>query len=148
MEDDLRDGLGKNLSNDLGGNQSEPELTTQSEIASLRKVMEEQPDMLTNAIQRSTQLLVQNAGMMEVNREYGTGSIGQEATKTTIFDMTHPDPSCGGAKELDNCLDKLRSNFRSHAHLFPHRDPGKSNMQRVFSAYETINRTRHRDRHR
>ena len=39
--------------------------------------------------------------------------------------MTHPERYSGRAKELDNFLDKLRTIFRSHAHLFPHGDPDK-----------------------
>jgi hypothetical protein len=117
MEDTLSDGLGDNL--------SEPEPTMQSEIASMRKMMEEQREMLNNAIQQNTQLCVQNAELMEANREYRRESIRPEATKTKIFDMTHPERYCGGAKELDNFLDTLRSNFQSHAHLFPHGDPDK-----------------------
>jgi hypothetical protein len=37
--------------------------------------------------------------------------------------MTHPERYCGGAKELDNFLNTLKSNFQSHRHLFPHGDP-------------------------
>jgi hypothetical protein len=40
--------------------------------------------------------------------------------------MTHPERYCGGAKELDNLLDTLRSNFQSHALLFLHGDPDKA----------------------
>ena len=50
MEDALSDGLGDNLSDVLGDNPSEPEPTMQSEIASMRKMMEEQREMLNNAI--------------------------------------------------------------------------------------------------
>ena len=41
-EDDLSDGLGDNLSDGLGNNLSELEPTTQSEIAAMRMMMEEQ----------------------------------------------------------------------------------------------------------
>jgi hypothetical protein len=125
MKDALSDVLGDNLSDVLGDNPSEPEPTTQSEIASMRKMMEVQRVMLNNASQQNTQLCVQNAELMEANREYRRESIRPEATKTKIFDMTHPERYCGGAKELDNFLDTLRSNFQSHTHLFPHRDPDK-----------------------
>jgi len=81
--------------------------------------------MLNNAIQQNTQLCVQNAELMEANREYRRESIRPEATKTKIFDLTHPEQYCGGAKELDNFLDTLQSNFQSHAHLFLHGDPDK-----------------------
>jgi len=37
--------------------------------------------------------------------------------------MVHHLGYCGGAKELDNFLEKLRSNFASHKHLFPIGDP-------------------------
>ena len=87
MEDTLSDGLGDNL--------SEPEPTMQSEIASMRKMMEEQREMLNNAIQQNTQLCVQNAELMEANREYRRESILPETTKTKIFDMTHPERYCG-----------------------------------------------------
>jgi len=107
MEDALSDGLGDNLSDVLGNNPSEPEPTTQSEIASMRKMMDEQREMLNNAIQQNTQLCVQNAEMMEANREYRRESIRPETTKTKIFDMTHSERYCGGATELDNFLDTL-----------------------------------------
>jgi hypothetical protein len=42
MDDALRDNLGNNLSDILADNPSKPEPTTQSEIASMRKMMEEQ----------------------------------------------------------------------------------------------------------
>jgi hypothetical protein len=70
IEDALSDILGDNLSDVLGDNPSEPESTTQSEIASTRKMMEEQREMLNNPIQQNTQLCLQNAELMEANREY------------------------------------------------------------------------------
>jgi len=70
MDDALSDGLGDNLSDVLGDNPSESEPTTQSEVVSMRKIMEEQREMLNNAIQQNTQLCVQNAELMEANREY------------------------------------------------------------------------------
>jgi hypothetical protein len=82
----------------------------------MRKPMEEQGEMLNNAIQQNTQLYLQNAELMEANREYCRESVRLEATKTKIFNMTHPERYCGGAQELDNFLDMLRSNFQSHAH--------------------------------
>jgi len=69
MEDDLSDGLGDKLSDVLDDNPSEPEPTTQSEIASMRMMMEEQPEMLNNAIQQNSQQCVQNTELMEANRE-------------------------------------------------------------------------------
>jgi hypothetical protein len=125
MEDALSDGLGDNLSDILGNNPSEPEPTTQSEVASMRKTMEEQREMLNDAIEQNTQLCVQNGELMEANQEYSSESIRLEATKMKIFHMTHPERYCGRAKEVDNFLDALRSNFQSHAHLFPHGDPDK-----------------------
>jgi len=125
MEDALSDALGDNLSDVLGENPSELEPTTQSEITPMRKMMEEQREMLINAIQRNTQLCVQNAELMEANQEYRRESIRPEATKMKIFDTTHPEWYCGGAKELDNFLDTLRSNFQCHVRFFPHGDPDK-----------------------
>jgi hypothetical protein len=125
MEDAMSDGLGDNLSDILGDNPGEPEPTTQSEIASMRTMMEDQREMLNNAIQQNTQLCMQNAELLEANWEYRRESIRPEATKTKIFNMTHPERYCGGAKELDNFLDILQSDFQSHAHLFPHGDPDK-----------------------
>ena len=124
-EDALSDGLGDNLSDVLGNNPSEPEHTTQSEIASMRKMMKEQRETLNNAIEQSTQLCVQNAEVREANLEYRRESVRPEAMKTKIFDMTHPERCCGGVTYLDNFLDTLRSNFQSHAHLFPHGVPNK-----------------------
>jgi hypothetical protein len=48
---------------------------------------------------------------MDANWEYPRESIQLEATKTKIFDMTHAELYRGGAKELDNFLDTLRSIF-------------------------------------
>jgi len=81
--------------------------------------------MLNNAIQQNTQLCVQNAELMEAKWEHRRESIPPEATKTKILGMTHPARFCGGAKELDNFLDTLRSNLKFHAHFFPHGDPDK-----------------------
>jgi len=89
------------------------------------KMMEEQWEMLNNAIQQNTQLCVQNAELMEANLEYRRESIRPQSTKTKIFDMTHAERYRSGAKELDNFLDMLRSNFQSHAHLLPPGDPNK-----------------------
>jgi hypothetical protein len=98
MEDALRDSLGDILSNVRGDNPSEPEPSTQPDIASMRNIMEEQREMLNNAIQQNTQLCVQNAELMEANREYSRESTRPEATKTKIFDMTYPERYCGRAK--------------------------------------------------
>jgi hypothetical protein len=68
-EDVLTDSLGDNLCDVLGDNSSEPEPTTQSEIASMRKMMEELREMLNNAIQQNIQLCVQNGKLMEANWE-------------------------------------------------------------------------------
>jgi hypothetical protein len=89
MEDALNDGLGDNLSDVLCDNPSEPEPTTQSEIASMQMTMEEQREMLNNAIQQNTQLCVRNDKLMEANQEYRRESVRPEATKTKFFDMTH-----------------------------------------------------------
>jgi hypothetical protein len=126
MEDALRDSLGDNVSEVLRDNRrNEPEPTTQSEIASMRNIMEEQREMLTNVIEQNTQLCVQNAELMEANRKYRREIIRPEETKMKIFDMTHPEWYWGTAKELDVFLDTLRCNFESHANLFPHGDPDK-----------------------
>jgi len=50
MEDDLSDSLGDNLGDIRTNNPGKPEPTTQSEITSMRKMMEEQREMLNNAI--------------------------------------------------------------------------------------------------
>jgi len=125
MEDDMSDSLGDNLSDSLGDNPSDLEPTTQSEIASMRNMMEEQPEMLNHAIQQNTELCVQNAELMEANREYPRECIQPKATKTKIFDMAHPERYCGRAKELDKFLDTLQSNFQSHTLLLPHGDPNQ-----------------------
>jgi len=72
--------------------------------------------MLTNAIQLNTQLCVPNAELMEANREYRRESIRPEATKTKIFDKTHPERYYSEAMELDTFLNTLPSNFLSHTH--------------------------------
>jgi hypothetical protein len=59
-------------------------------------MMEEQREMLNNAIQQNTQLSVQNVELMEAKREYSRQSIVPETTKTKTFNTTHPEPYCGG----------------------------------------------------
>jgi hypothetical protein len=61
VEDDPGDGQDDNLNDILGNSPSKPEPTMQSEIVSMRKTMEEQPEMLIIAIQQNTQLRVPNA---------------------------------------------------------------------------------------
>jgi small-conductance mechanosensitive channel len=78
MEDTLSNGLGDNLRDVLGDNPGEPEPTTESEIASMRKMMEEQREMLNNAIQQNTQQCVQNAQVIEGNREYRRESFDRK----------------------------------------------------------------------
>jgi hypothetical protein len=75
MEHTLSDGLGYNLNDVLRDNRSEPEPPTQSEITLMRKMIEEQQEMLNNAIQQNTQLCVQNSELMEANWEYCRESI-------------------------------------------------------------------------
>jgi len=54
-------------------------------------MMEEQRNMLTNAIEQNTKLCVQHTELMEANGEYHRVSIRPEATKRKIFNMTHPE---------------------------------------------------------
>jgi small-conductance mechanosensitive channel len=95
MEDALSDGLADNLRDVLGDNPCEPEPTIQSEIASIRKMLEEQREMFNNAIQQNTQLCVQNSELMEANREYRRQLIRPEAKKMKNFDRAHPQRYCG-----------------------------------------------------
>jgi hypothetical protein len=47
--------------------------------------------------------------------------------RPNIYMMVDPARYCGGAKELDRCLDALCSNFNSHGHLFPRGGPNHIN---------------------
>jgi uncharacterized protein YyaL (SSP411 family) len=141
---DMEDSLSEGQCDNLG--ESEP--TTQSEMASMLKMPDEQREMLNNAIQQNTQLCVQNAELMEAKRKYLRESIRAEATKTKIFYMTQLDQYCGGVKELDNFLHTFQSNFQSHVHFYRKENPTKSIMQQTLSAHGTITVTRYRDRHR
>jgi len=89
--------------------------------------MEEQRQMLNNAIQQNTQLCLQNPELMDANREYRRESIWPDATETKIFVTTHPEQYCSAAMELDTFFDMLQSNFQSHTHPFLHRDPDTVN---------------------
>jgi len=111
----------------LGHNLSEPEPTRHSKTASMGNMLEEPHEMVHNAIQQNTQLCVQDAELMEANREYLRTLIQPKTMKTKLFDMTHPDWCCGTAKELDNFLITLPSNFQLHTYLFPDRDPDTVN---------------------
>jgi len=82
MESCQNYGLGNNVSNVWDDNPSEPERMMQSKITSMWKMMEEQFEILNNAIQQNSQQCVQNAELMEANREYHWQSILLEATKT------------------------------------------------------------------
>jgi len=65
MEDTLSDGLGDNFSDVLANNPSKSEPTTHSAISSMRKMMDNQREMLNNAIQQNTRLCMYNAKLME-----------------------------------------------------------------------------------
>jgi len=52
LGDDLTDGLGNNLSDRLGNNLSEPEPITQSEIAAMQMMMEEQRENQLHTVDR------------------------------------------------------------------------------------------------
>jgi len=67
MHENLSEGPGDNLGDVLDANPSKPEPDTESEIVSMRKMMEEQRKMLNNAVQLNTHLCVQNANVMEPN---------------------------------------------------------------------------------
>jgi len=125
MENDLSNCLGNNLENLLADKPNELGPMTQSEIASMRKMIEAQRGMLNNAFEQNTQLCMQNAELMKANLEYCRESIRPDAMKKNSFDMTCPAWYCGRAKELDYFLDTLRSTFQSHMHLFLHGDPDK-----------------------
>jgi len=49
----------------------------------------------------------------------------ESTSKNDKFDMTHQRRNCGGARELDTFLCSLRSNFRTHSHLFSDGDTDK-----------------------
>jgi len=125
MDDGLSNGLGNNLSNNLGDNASESEPTTQSDIVSMWKMMEEPREMLNNAIQQHTQRCPQNAELTEANREYRTESRCPDAMKMKMFHMTHLEHCYTGAKDPDIFLDTSWCNFELHRHLYPHRYPDK-----------------------
>jgi hypothetical protein len=69
VDDILIDVLGDQVSDVLGDNPRKRERTMQSEITSIRMVMEEQREMLNNAIRQNAQLCVQKAELMEANQE-------------------------------------------------------------------------------
>jgi len=83
--------------------------------------MEEQSQMLNNAIQLNTQLCGQNAEQMEATFECHIVSIRSEAMKMNIFNLTYLQRNYDRAMELDNFLDTLRSNFQPHMHIVPPR---------------------------
>jgi len=67
-------------------------------------------DMLKQQ-RKLVELLFQNA---EMKSQDPTSSNGKDKLK-----VTHPKCYCGGARELETFLGSLRSNFRTHNHLFP-----------------------------
>jgi len=81
--------------------------------------------MLNSAIQQNPQLCMQNAELMEANREYRRESIRPDTMETKIVDMTHPAWYWAGAKEYDNFLHTLRSRLQFHVHVSPQRDTDK-----------------------
>jgi len=114
MNNDLSAYLGDNLSDVQGDNQRKPKPTMQSDIASMRKMMEDQREVLQNSKLQHTQLSVQNAEKTESNRKSRREFTRQVAMKTIILDMTHTELYSRGAQALHNLLDKLRSNVLSH----------------------------------
>jgi len=120
IDDNHSDGLVNDLSDVLSNYLSEPESTMPSGITSMCKMLEEPQEMLNNAIQQNALLCTQNAELIEVNCESHRESIWTEAMKTKIFNMTGLEQYCGGAKELDNFLDMLWSNYESYVYSCPH----------------------------
>jgi len=49
----------------------------------------------------------------------------ESTSRNDKFDMTHPRGYYGGAHKLDTFLGSLRSNFRTHSHLFSNGDTDK-----------------------
>jgi hypothetical protein len=85
--------------------------TVRSEVtmADMRDMLEQQRKLV--------ELLFENA---EMKSKDPTSS-----NATDKFKVTHPIHYCGGARELETFLGSVRSNFRTHNHLFPGGDTDK-----------------------
>jgi len=108
-----------NLNASHGNNPSKPEATTQSEIASMQKMIKTQQLLLHRSIELNPLRWAENAEQMEANWEHCSMSIQPEAMKMKISNMTHPEWYCGRAKEFDDFLHTLQSNFESWCALIP-----------------------------
>jgi len=137
MADTLSKDLDINVWDDLGDNLSEPKPTTQSTFTSMQRMMDEQWEMLNNAIQQSNQQCAHDAELMEANWEYRRESIGPEATNKKIFAMGHPEQYCGRTVQIDNFPNMLRSKIQSHMHQILCGDPDK--VKYTVSLLSTLN---------
>jgi hypothetical protein len=84
--------------------------TVESEVtmADMRDMLEQQRKLVA--------ILFQNAEMKPPT---------SRAKSKDKFEITHPKRFCGGPRELETFLGTLRSNFRTHNHLFPGGDTDK-----------------------
>ena len=84
--------------------------TVESEVtmADMRDMLEQQRKLVA--------ILFQNAEMKPPT---------PRAKSKDKFEITHPKRYCGGPRELETFLGTLRSNFRTHNHLFPGGDTDK-----------------------
>jgi len=86
-----------------------PNIILADVVEQQRATVERQERMIEFLFQQKTELLSQR----------------ESTSKNDKFDMTHPRRYCGGARELDTFLGSLRSNFRTHSHLFSDGDTEK-----------------------
>jgi hypothetical protein len=84
-------------------------LRSEVTMADMRDMLEQQRKLI--------ELLIQNA---EMKSKDPTPSNPKDK-----FKITHPNRYCGGARELETFSGSLRSNFRTHNHLFPGGDTDK-----------------------
>jgi hypothetical protein len=86
-----------------------PNIILADVVEQQRATVERQERMIKFLFQQNTELL----------------SRRESTSKNDKFDMTNPRRYCGGARELDTFLGSLRSNFRTHSHLFSDGDTDK-----------------------
>jgi hypothetical protein len=83
-----------------------------------RKQSQLTDDDLFDIMRQQTQVL-----KLLMERSSSGRTSATQRTDNPTSNMVNPAHYCGGVRELDWFLDDLRSNFRSHAHIFPRGGP-------------------------
>jgi len=116
MEDGQKQSLGDYL------NQHQRKATTQFDIVTTGKILEEQQVILNNSIPKITQQCKQDDNQRDGHEEYWRAFSRQEAMILKLSNKTLLELYCRAASEVKYILETSLSNFQSHAHRFLYGD--------------------------